>query len=165
MIHKSLSRHQSRAVILWIGHCTWDCNWWRLDRIERRQPSNKEALGGAPRDDFNNAEAEMENVSAKWARGSLGSRTEWHRSRQTPCHRNKVHPLLPTEGTQHCQMRFDVLSTWLSWPTSSTSTSLVTPLYNRIYILSNASRQMNWVNVNTKTSKIWLLANELKCWT
>lgn len=47
----------------------------------------------------------MENVSCKWAWGSLGPCTEWHRTRQTPCHRNKKHPLPSTPETKHCQLR------------------------------------------------------------
>lgn len=105
MIHKSLSPHQSRAVILWIDHCTWDCNWWRLDRAEPSQPSNKEALGRRLRDDFNNVKPRRGNVSCKWARGSLGPCTEWHGTRQTPCHGDTELPLLSTPETKQCQLR------------------------------------------------------------
>lgn len=105
MIHKSLSPHQSRAVILWIDHCTWDCNWWRLDRAEPSQPSNKEALGRGLRDDFNNVKLRRRTWAANERRGSLGPCTEWHRTRQTPCHRNMKHPLPSTPETKHCQLR------------------------------------------------------------
>ena len=109
MIHKSLSPHQSRAVIRWIDHCTWDCNWWRLDRAESSQPSNKEAPGWGLRDNFNNVVSEMGNVSSKWAPGSLVSCAEWHRTRHTPCHRNKAHPLSPNSALSI--KSFDALST------------------------------------------------------
>ena len=105
MIHKSLSPHQSRAVILWIGHCTWDCNWWRLDRAEPSQPSNKEALGRRLRDDFNNMNLRRRTPAANERRGSLGPCTEWHGTRQTPCCGNTKHPLPSTPETKQCQLR------------------------------------------------------------
>lgn len=105
MIHKSLSPHQSRAVILWIDHCTWDCNWWRLDRAEPSQPSNKEALGRRLRDDFNNVKPRRRTWAANehgglWVLALSDTGPDKHLATGT-----RKHPLPSTPETKHCQLR------------------------------------------------------------